>query len=197
MTDRAPDSVYGDLLSTSGPTAGASQAPPKGNLTSSPRSGAHSLSGLSKTDTLVCESEPVALKPDTDYRLDGWINGSSGTARLGVDFLDERGRIISHQATPPTRAVSNWQYVALEANAGKATRARVWFRVKGRAELDDVGMAAVASSFMGNKGLEPDERGRIPFWSEEQDAALLPGRRAGEFRPDAEVKRGGKSSVLV
>src|SRR5437667_2149476 len=50
---------------------------------------------------------------------------------------------------------------------------------------------------MGNKGLEADERGRIGFWGEEKDDSLLPGRRAGEIRPDKEIKREGKSSALV
>ena len=53
------------------------------------------------------------------------------------------------------------------------------------------------SSFMGNRGVEPDDRGRIPMWGEEKDGSLLPGDRAGSFRPDSEVKREGKSSVLI
>src|SRR5439155_24176987 len=66
------------------------------------------------------------------------------------------------------------------------TGARVWFRCRGQADLDDVGLAPAATSFMGNKGLKADGRGRIPYWNEEKDDTLLPGRRAGQFRPDQE-----------
>jgi hypothetical protein len=67
-------------------------------------------------------------------------------------------------------------------SAADATRATVWFRVNGQADLDHVGLGLVASSFMGNQGLETDERGRIPFWSEEKDGSLLQGRHAGQRR---------------
>ena len=159
--------------------------------------GAHSLRGDAKRQARIGESESVVVEPGADYRVDGWISCSSGVARLGVDFLDERDRVISHGSAPEVRAAAGWRYVALEANAAKATRARVWFRVNGRAELDDVALVPAANSFMGNKGLEPDDRGRIGFWGEEKDDTLLPGRRAGEFRPDSDVKHGGKSSVRL
>jgi len=159
--------------------------------------GTRSLSGFSKRDALIGESESVRLAPGTNYRLDGWVRCSVGEARLGFDFLDEQGRVVSRKATPPMTATAGWRYVATETSAANAASTRVWFRVKGQAELDTVGLAPVATSFMGNQGLEPDDRSRITFWGEEKEAALVPGRRAGEFRPDAEVKRGGKSSALL
>jgi len=112
---------------------------------------------------------------------------------------------MSQHIAPPVRTSRDWRYVAAEFTVPQPgstdhetkINARVWFRVKGRAELDDVGLAPVALSFMGNKGLEADERGRIGFWGEEKDDSLLQGRRAGEIRPDKEVKREGKSSALL
>ncbi|PYM14994.1 MAG: hypothetical protein DME18_05365, partial [Verrucomicrobia bacterium] len=159
--------------------------------------GEHYVSGRSKKDRLICESDNATLEPGADYRLEGWVRCSSGEARLGLDFLDPQGRVISQTAAPPVRAADGWQFTATEGNAAAATGARAWFRVRGQADLDDVDLAPVACSFMGNKGLEADDRGRIPYWSEEKDATLLQGRRAGEFRPDTETKRGGKSSALV
>ena len=53
------------------------------------------------------------------------------------------------------------------------------------------------NSFIGNRGVEPDDRGRIPMWGEEKDDTLMKGSRAGGFRPDTEIKREGKASVLV
>src|SRR5437867_8882770 len=173
--------------------------------TATAHSGTRSLSGVSKAEEIICESEIITLKPGADYRLDGWIACASGIARLGVDVLDERGRAISQHVAPPVRASRGWRYVAAEFTAPQSgitdhetkTSARIWFRVKGQAELDDVGFAPAALSFMGNKGLEADERGRIGFWGEEKDDSLLPGRRAGEIRPDKEIKREGKSSALL
>ena len=161
------------------------------------------LVGASKRDELICESDEIVLKTTADYRLDGWVNCSSGTARLGVDFLDEQGRVSTRHETLMPRPSGGWRYLAAEVNAApesetaKPVRARVWFRVKGRAELDDVGFSPVATSFIGNKGMETDDRGRIGFWGEEKNDTLLPGRRGGEFRPDKEVKHEGKSSALL
>src|SRR5437899_3747108 len=107
-------------------------------------SGTHSLSAASKAEEIICESEIITLKPGADYRLDGWIACTSGIARLGVDVLDERGRVISQYVAPPVRASRGWRYVAAEFTApqpGSAdhearTSARIWFRVKGQATLD-------------------------------------------------------------
>jgi hypothetical protein len=68
----------------------------------------------------------------------------------------------------------------------------VRFWVKGRADLDDAHVATVAASFLGNKNVEGDARGRIPFWNEEKEDTLLPGRRAGGYRFDAEFKHDHK-----
>ena len=159
--------------------------------------GARYVSGRSKGDRLLCESDFVTLKPGADYRLEGWVRCSSGEASLGLEFLDQQGGVISRQAAPPVRASEGWRYTATELNTPAATGARVWFRCRGQADLDDVGLAPAATSFMGNKGLEADGRGRIPYWNEEKDDTLLPGRRAGQFRPDQEVTHEGKSSALV
>src|SRR5262249_51557109 len=150
-----------------------------------------------------CESELITPVSGADYRLDAWIKCASGEARVGVDFLDEKGRVLTRRTAPAVSASVGWRYVAAEmsaperAGAANRVRARVWFRVKGRAEVDDVGLAPVSLSWMGNKGLEADERGRIGFWSEEKDDTLLPGRRAGEVRPDPSVKREGRYSALL
>ncbi len=166
-------------------------------------SGNRSLAGVSKKEALICESDLFTLPPSADYRLDGWIRCSSGEAGLGVDILDEKGRVLARQVAPTLSAAAGWNYAAKELNLGhwapatNTVRARVWFRAKGRAELDDVALSPAANSFIGNKGLESDERGRIGFWSEEKDDTLLTGRRAGEIRPDSEVKREGKSSARL
>jgi hypothetical protein len=73
----------------------------------------------------------------------------------------------------------------------------VTFSVQGRADLDDIALSPVAASFIGNKSVEGDDRGRIPLWNEEQNNELLPGRRAGKLALDSVVKRQGKTSVRL
>jgi len=177
-------------------------------------SGTRSVEGVTTREENICESQTVWLKAGADYRLSGWVNCTSGSARLGVDLLDEQERVISQYVSPRAALSSGWVYVATEfavadikssprkLQAGQSPitngyRARVWFHLKGRAKLDDVSLTPLATSFMGNKGFEADQRGRIGFWSEEKDDALLEGRRGGVIRPDPDNKREGKSSVLL
>jgi hypothetical protein len=58
-------------------------------------------------------------------------------------------------------------------------------------------MVSPPISFLGNRGLAPDDRGRIPYWGEEKEDLLLKGRRAGELRPDAQTSHKDKPSVLI
>jgi len=177
-------------------------------------SGTRSVEGVTTREENICESQAVWLKAGADYRLSGWVNCTSGSARLGVDLLDEQKRVISQYVSPRAALSSGWVYVATEfavadikssprkLHAGQSSitngyRARVWFHLKGQAKLDDVSLTPLATSFMGNKGFEADQRGRIGFWSEEKDDALLEGRRGGVIRPDPDNKREGKSSVLL
>ncbi|MCS6861730.1 MAG: hypothetical protein NZT92_15595, partial [Abditibacteriales bacterium] len=140
-------------------------------------SGRRFVSARSKHEEVVWESESVKLQPQTDYRLSGWIRapvdvarrvvGWNNQVRLGVDLLNELGQVIRHAQTPMVRRSEAWQFVAVEWNAERAVAARVWLKVKGRADLDDVSLVPIAASFMGNKGVEGDERERVPFWGEE------------------------------
>ena len=126
--------------------------------------------------------------------MHGWLRRPNGEGRLGVDLLNQHCQIVRQQQAPRVRGGSEWRYVALECKPDMPeTAARVWFRVKGQADLDDAGLAFAPASFMGNKALEADNRGRIPFWSEEKVDTLFPGKRAGEFRTDTNVTRRGKS----
>lgn len=170
-------------------------------------SGRRFVSARSKHEEVVWESESIQLQPQTDYRLSGWIRarvdaarrvvGWNNQVRLGVDLLSEAGQVIRHAQSPMVRRAESWQYVAVEWNSERAVAARVWLKVKGRADLDDVSLVPIAASFMGNKGVEGDERGRVPFWGEESNDMLLPGKRAGQFRLDTDVKREGKASVQL
>jgi hypothetical protein len=172
--------------------------------TGTAHSGNRYLSGRLPRGGRVWESELIAVQPQTDYRLEGWLRCSGEEARfrgsetkIGVDLLNERGQVVRFVDTPRVRSGGGWQYAAAEWNSDRAKTVRVWFWIKGLGDLDDVNLAPVAASYMGNKGVEGDERGRIPFWSEEKENALLPGRREGQFRLDADVKREGKASVLL
>ncbi|MBI4603339.1 MAG: glycoside hydrolase family 9 protein, partial [Planctomycetes bacterium] len=132
-----------------------------------------------------------------DYRLEGWLRAPDGEARLGVRLLDGEGRAAGSVEAPRLERTADWRHVAVEWSSGSAREALVSFWVQGRAELDDASVGPVAATFIGNPGVEADARGRIGFWNEEAKDGLFAGSRAGSHRLDAEVKRGGKTSLLV
>ena len=159
--------------------------------------GERSVSGIAQRRSVVWESEPAAISPQTDYRAEGWIRCPAGEGRLDVELINDAGKFLRRCATPTVRRAADWQYVAVEWNAEQATSARVTFSVLGKADLDDVVVAPVAASFIGNKSVDGDDRGRIALWGEEQNNELLPGRRAGKLSLDSEIKRTGKTSVRL
>lgn len=158
--------------------------------------GRRCLHGKSSRGEVVWSSEPIVLRPQRDYRFEGWIRCAKGEARLSVELVDEAGRAAGRAESPRVQS-PGWRYVAVEWNAANAPAGRVSFWVNGEADLDDVSLALVETTYIGNKGVENDERGRIPFWSEERSDTLLPGRRGGELKPDADVKREGKTSARL
>jgi hypothetical protein len=140
------------------------------------------------------ESKPASLSPQADYRLEGWIRSKDGNARLGVDLMDERNQLVRLVEAPRFADVSDWRYVAVEFTAD-AAQAKVW--LAGPADFDDVSLTAVQVSYLGNRDVQPDARGRIGFWDEEKDAATAPGTRAGAHRSDPTTKRRALASLMV
>lgn len=165
----------------------------KGNA----RHGERSVTGTARRRIGVWESDSVAVTAATDYRLEGWIRCPKGEGGLEVELTDATGRSLRRFAATTVRQATDWRYTTVEWNSGQAISARVTFYVQGQADLDEVVLAPVATSFIGNKSAEGDDRGRIPLWNEEQNNELLPGRRAGKFSLDSEVKRDGKTSVRL
>lgn len=159
--------------------------------------GERSAGGETTRRGVVWESAAGVITPQVDYRLEGWIRCPDGEGQLEVELSDAAGKSLRRLSAPTVRRAADWRYTALEWNAAAATSARVAFRVKGKAQLDDVVLAPVATNFIGNPSAEGDERGRIPMWNEAQDDELLPGRRAGRLALDSEVKHGGKTSVRL
>ena len=101
-------------------------------------SGQRGLRGAAPGGARVWVSDPISLQPRQIYRLDGWLRGHTGEATLGIDLLDKRGRRVGSRHAPDVKEATDWQYLAREWNAGRATSARVWFWVEGHADLDDV-----------------------------------------------------------
>jgi len=147
--------------------------------------------------SVVWVSDTMTVSPETDFRLKGWMRSRRGEGFLEVELRGADGIVAQRIATPTIRRAAGWRYTAVEFNSVRATSTRVLFRASGKADLDDVVLAPVATSFLGNKGVEGDDRGRIPLWGEEQNDALWAGRRAGKLSLDSELKRGGKTSVRL
>jgi hypothetical protein len=142
------------------------------------------------------ESDSVSLSPDTDYRLEGWLRAAAGEARLGVDLLDADGRLLRSVAAPRVAGLAEWRYVAVEFKSG-AAQAKVWLAGRGPADFDDIALVPAAISYLGNRDLQPDAKGRIGLWDEEKEPSIAPGERAGTHRSDPSVKRREVPSLLV
>ena len=159
--------------------------------------GERCVSGKRTRLGVVWESDAIILGPQTDYRLEGWMRSATGEGRLELALMDAAGKVVRQVTTPEIRRTAEWRYVAVEWDSAQAASARVAFRVQGTADLDDVAIVPIATSFIGNKSVEGDERGRIPLWSEESNNELLPGRRAGKLALDSQIKRTGTASVRL
>ncbi len=154
------------------------------------------LRANSAAGEVVWHSDPVTLEPDVDYRLEGWVRSPAGEAQLGLDLVDASGAVARSIEAPRAGGVPQWRYLAVEFRADKP-RAKVWFAAKGSADLDDVGLAPVGISYLGNRDVQPDAKGRIGLWGEEKDDSVAPGARGGTHRGDADVKRRNLPSLLV
>ena len=86
--------------------------------------------------------------------------------------------------------------MAVEFNAD-AAQGKICLAGQGPADFDDVALSPVAISYMGNRDVQPDAKGRIGLWDEEKEATIAPGKRAGSHRSDPTVKRRELASLLV
>lgn len=154
------------------------------------------LHGRAKNGEVVWESTRIKVDADTDYRLEAWLRGP-GKGDLRIEILDQWGAVVIRTSTPAVNQAMEWRYTAVEFNVQNGTSLRVQFCTEWQADLDDLMLSPVATSYMGNKGVEADGRGRITFWNEEKIATLLPGRQAGKGIADTAVYHGGKSSLQL
>ncbi|UCH33880.1 MAG: glycoside hydrolase family 9 protein [Armatimonadota bacterium] len=160
------------------------------------RTGARSLGATTRSTDRSWSSYPVPLEVGQAYRLGGWIRCREGVARLGMDLLDEAGRVIGSARTPPVVPAQRWQYVAAEADLPpRATSASLWFEVEGEAYLDDVVFAPIAANLAFNPSFEGDAKGRVGYWSQETRSPV-PGPGAGALRADAAGGRTGGAMLL-
>ena len=171
------------------------QAPAGKWLEAGARTGRHCLGLKSEQSALAWTSETIPLEAGQSYRLDGWLRCSKGSARPGFDLLDEAGRVLASAAGPPVTPGHEWRFVAVEKDLPpRATAARVWLRGNGEARLDDVVLAPMISNLFMNPGFDPDAKGRVAFWVEEEQP-LAEGTRAGSHKSQPDSERGG--SVLL
>ena len=129
---------------------------------------------------------------------------SLGQGGLGLERLDENGKVIDTIWSPTVIKGPDWQYVAAESDARSATKGRVVFSVDGDANLDDVHLSPVCITMIGNKGFEQDaspRRGRpdrLLMWDPVNDDALISNaKRGGETSGSTEFQHEGNRSVRV
>ena len=113
----------------------------KGVAKNAAKHGERFIQTTSQQSAAGWQSDIVTLLSETDYRLDGWVRGADARARLGLDLLDDTGRVVGSIDAPKVRGAVEWRYVAVEFKAG-AARARIRFTGEGTADLDDVALVA-------------------------------------------------------
>jgi hypothetical protein len=142
------------------------------------------------------QSSNIALSPGTDYRLEGWIRAAARKAYLRLDMLDANGQQVRSVETPHVQDIADWRYVAVEFKADAAL-AKIRLASKGSADFDDISLAPVATSYMGNRDVQPDAKNRIGMWNEEKDEIIATGNRAGVHRSDPTVERREVASLII
>src|SRR2546426_9811296 len=82
----------------------------------------HSLAFVLAAAALAAEAEPqvlkqgIAMEPEVAYLLEGWIQVSSGEARLEAEVTGAGGKIAGRSSTPPVPAGAGWTYTAAETD---------------------------------------------------------------------------------
>ncbi len=172
--------------------------------------GGRFLRVLSKRGQRVAVSEMMPVARGSNYRLEAWLRAREGKARVGVELLDDRGRVVGSSGSPNVDARDEWTYVAVESPASRAaSRARAWFWVQGSGDLGQVSLSPQSPLFFANGDFEkaPDAQGRITFWSEVEaihegraaPGSGLPfqGRCGGKWLLDAAEKHSGTRSLQL
>jgi hypothetical protein len=169
----------------------------QGNWTSSlAKRGQRFVRATSDSGARGWQSDAAELVPGRDYRLEGWVRAAKGEAGLGLEFVDDNGRATGSIEAPGVRDSSEWRYVAVDFKAS-APKARVRFSAHGSADLDEVALNVAAISYLGNRDLQSDAKGRIGLWGEEKDGSIAAGSRGGAHRSDPATKRRNLPSLLV
>ncbi|MFH1742719.1 MAG: glycoside hydrolase family 9 protein [bacterium] len=169
--------------------------------------GTRALAAKSKKAATAWASDKISISPDTRYIVDGWIKPSSGAGWLEVRLFDSKDSTIGSWKSPHVTRTGRWTYVAVETplyfksqKDEEVRTAEIAFCVQGgQVALDDVGIhPAVFMEIINGDFENPvDKKGRIPFWSEEEDDSLLPGKRGGYLTQREEQAFDGKSSVAL
>jgi hypothetical protein len=158
--------------------------------------GARFVHAESSDWTRAGQSNSIQLSSGGDYRLEGWIRCRQGEARIGLDLLDANARAVKTVESPRVAQADDWRYVAVEFHAD-ALSVVVWLGSRGDADFDDVALANVATSYLGNRDVQPDAKGRIGFWGEEPNEKVAAGKRGGAHRSDPDARRRDVASLRL
>ncbi|MBI2826758.1 MAG: glycoside hydrolase family 9 protein [Planctomycetia bacterium] len=152
--------------------------------------------GEAKDGAVVGRSAAIELVPDLHYRLEGWVRAPSGEGRLAIELLDRAGDVGQLVEAPGVAAAKEWRYVAVEWKSSMRS-GRVRLACKDAADFDDVAIVPVGLSYLGNKTLAADNRGRIGFWSEDKNDMLRDGKRGGEHRADPDARHRDEATLRL
>jgi hypothetical protein len=170
--------------------------------------GTRAVSGVSRMTRAAWTSSAIPVSPTKRHVAGGWIEANSGSAWIEVTYVGADGKRIAHWKSSRVSRTDHWSYVAVDieplvdiARGETNATAEIAFWVKdGSAKLDDITFHPTPSVELINSGFEMavDNKGRVPYWNEEEDSALLEGTKGGSFaREDAGAPDNAGSLVLT
>ena len=206
-----PSDVNGSFESGEGSPAGwVSNEGRYGNLTCTWTEGeAHrgfrAIRAESRKGRPAWLSAAIPSSPRANYIVGGWIRAERGEGWLEFRLLDSDGNVVSQRESPAVENSRTWRYTAVETRVRdgsekRYTNAQIVFWVKGgAAELDDVDFEIAPSITVINGEFESplDKKGRVPYWNEEDDKALFPGRSGGKWGSSAEQPAQGTACTAL
>lgn len=167
--------------------------------------GRRALTGRAHEAALAWRSPSFALGVEPGQICEGWIMAPTGEGWLSVVVSDAEGHAL---VSLPSRSVRNraeWTYVAVDtsepgvASVPPATlHIEFWVR-DGEAFLDDVRVTSASPTPVANSDFEADMdgKGRIPFWSLEEDLDIGVMTRKGALSLETSQPLAGTRSLAI
>lgn len=167
--------------------------------------GRRSLSGQTVESAMAWRSPSLSLPSEPRLICEGWVKAPSGEGWLEVVLSDAEGHTLARLSSLCVRNEPKWTYAAVDTSdtaVATATAATLhiefWVR-GGEASLDDVRLTSASPTPMANSDFEAevDSKGRIPFWSLEEELDIGESMKKGTLSLEVTEPMAGTKSLAI